>query len=101
MCLESIWGIPSCRASHDSPGSTSHVVLSWGAHSDHWAKPDLYSLGFSSFFKFFVFLFEREREREGGEGQRERETQNPKQAPGSDLSAQSPTRGLNSEAMRS
>ena len=32
----------------------------------------------------------------GGEGQRERETQNPKQAPGSELSAQSQTQGLNS-----
>ena len=31
-----------------------------------------------------------------GEGQRERETQNPKQAPGSELSAQSPTGGSNS-----
>ena len=30
----------------------------------------------------------------GGEGQRERETQNPKQAPGSELSAQSPDAGL-------
>ena len=29
------------------------------------------------------------------EGQRERETQNLKQAPGSELSAKSPTRGLN------
>ena len=29
-----------------------------------------------------------------GEGQRERETQNPQQAPGSELSAQSPMRGL-------
>ena len=29
-----------------------------------------------------------------GEGQRERETQNLKQAPGSELSAQSPTLGL-------
>ena len=36
-----------------------------------------------------------------GEGQRERETQNPKQAPGSDLSAQSPTRGSNSQTVRS
>ena len=31
-----------------------------------------------------------------GEGLRERETQNPKQAPGSELSAQSPAQGLNS-----
>ena len=30
-----------------------------------------------------------------GEGQRERETKNPKQAPGSELSAQNPMRGLN------
>ena len=38
-----------------------------------------------------MFIFERERERAlVGEGQRERETQNPKQAPGSELSAQSP-----------
>ncbi|EJW90164.1 hypothetical protein EVA_21729, partial [gut metagenome] len=36
-----------------------------------------------------------------GEGQRERETQNPKQAPGSELSAQSSTWGLNSQTMRS
>ena len=32
-----------------------------------------------------MFIFERERER-AREGQRERETQNPKQAPGSELS---------------
>ena len=37
-----------------------------------------------------------------GEGaERERETQNPKQAPGSELSAQSPTQGSNSETARS
>ena len=34
-----------------------------------------------------MFIFERERVR-AGEGQRERETQNLKQAPGSELSAQ-------------
>ena len=39
---------------------------------------------------------ERERERE-----RERETQNQKQVPGSELSAQSLTRGSNSQTMRS
>ena len=57
---------------------------------------------FYIFFKFLfyvLFIFERERERWCvGEGQRERETQNPKQAPGSELSAQSPVRGSNSEA---
>ena len=36
-----------------------------------------------------------------GQGQREKETQNPKQAPGSELSAQSPMRGLNSQTVRS
>ena len=36
-----------------------------------------------------------------GEGQRERETQNLKQAPGSELPAQSPTRGLNLRTVRS
>ena len=36
-----------------------------------------------------------------GEGQRERETQNLRQAPGSELSAQSPTWGSNSQTVRS
>ena len=44
-------------------------------------------------FKFLhVYLSLRERDRaQVGEGQRKRETQNPKQAPDSELSAQSPT----------
>ena len=50
---------------------------------------------FSRFFFLCLFIFER------GWGQRERETQNLKQAPGSEVSAQSPTRVLNSQAMRS
>ena len=38
-----------------------------------------------------MFIFERAREHEQGSGrERERETQNSKQAPGSQLSAQSP-----------
>ena len=64
------------------------------------------------FFKFLFLIFKclflreggqgRERDREGGkaragkEWQRERETQNPKQAPGPGLSAQSLTQGSNS-----
>ena len=55
-----------------------------------------------------MFIFEREREREreteyewGRGRERERETQNLKEAPGSKLSAQSPTRGLNSQTARS
>ena len=57
----------------------------------------------STLFTFFflivlnVYLFLRERRDRAwaGEEQRERETQNPKQAPGSELSAQIPTWGLN------
>ena len=44
-----------------------------------------------------MFIFERERV-QAGEDQRERETQNPKEAPGSELSAQSLTWGSNSSA---
>ena len=54
------------------------------------------------FFSFFnVYLFSRKRETKCEQGRsRERETQNPKQAPGSELSAQSPTRGPNPQTMR-
>ena len=49
-----------------------------------------------------MYLLLRDRDRAwAGEGQRERETQNVKQAPGSELSAQSPMWGLNSRAVRS
>ena len=48
----------------------------------------------------FIYFFEIETECEQGRG-RERETQNPKQAPGSELLAQSPTRGSNSRTVRS
>ena len=52
----------------------------------------------------FLFIFERDRGREStlvGEGQKERETQNLKQAPGSELSAQSPTYESNPRTVRS
>ena len=52
------------------------------------------------FFNVYLFLRQRETEHEQGRV-RERETQNLKQAPGSELSAQSPTRGLNSRTARS
>ena len=52
---------------------------------------------------FYLILRERERERKrerentsGGGAEREKETQNPKKAPGSEVSAQSPTWSLNS-----
>ena len=55
-----------------------------------------------SFLKIFfnVYFWERERERERtsrGRAERERETQNIKQAPGSELSAQSPTWNITHE----
>ena len=52
------------------------------------------------FFNIYLFLRQRETEHEWGRA-RERETQYLKQAPGSELSAQSPTRGLNSRTARS
>ena len=56
----------------------------------------LFPSSFFFIFNFFKGLFMFEKETVGaGEGQTERETQNPKQAPGSEPSAQSPTRGSN------
>ena len=53
-------------------------------------------------FLTFIYFWETERGRVwAGEGQRERETQNSKQAAGSELSAQSPTWGPNSQIVRS
>ena len=58
------------------------------------------NLFFFNFFNIYLLLRERERER-AGEGQREEEAKNPKQAPGSEPSAQNPMRGLNSQTARS
>ena len=54
-----------------------------------------YSKSYKFFFNVYFHFWERDRAWVG-EGQRERETQNLKQAPGSELSAQSPTQGSNS-----
>ena len=59
-------------------------------------------LYFIYFYFFNVYLFLRESERECEQGRsRERETQNQKQAPGSELSTQSPMQGSNSQTMKS
>ena len=59
------------------------------------------SLMLLTFIDFYYFwVTERDRAR-AGEGQGERETQNPKQAPGSEPSAQSPTWGSNPRTRRS
>ena len=49
---------------------------------------------FKKIFLMFIQFWETEHELRG-EGQRERETKNPKQAPGSELSTQSPSQGSN------
>ena len=57
-----------------------------------------------TYFFLNVYLFLRQRETEHERGrvrERERETQNLKQAPGSELSAQSLMRGSNSRTVRS
>ena len=60
------------------------------------------TMAFLNFFFQRLFIFGTERDRAWtGEGQRERETQNRKQAPGSEASAQSLTRGSNSRSARS
>ena len=59
------------------------------------------SLLFFNIKKNYVYLFLRERECEREEGQGERETQNPKQVPGSEPSAQNLMRGSNPQTMRS
>ena len=48
-----------------------------------------------------IYFWDRERQSmSGGGAEREMETQNPKQAPGFELSAQSLTRGSNSQPVR-
>ena len=54
------------------------------------------------FFNIYLFLRDRDRAWAGEEQrERERETQNRKQAPGSEMSAQSPTQGSNPQIARS
>ena len=66
----------------------------------NWSSNILYSNHLFLFFSFFnVYSFLRDRERQSasrGRAETEKETQNPKPASGSELSAQSPTWGLNS-----
>ena len=67
------------------------------------SQGEVFNLPVSFFCLIFfnvLFIFETEREHERGRV-RERETQNLKQAPGCELSAQRPTRGSNSQTVRS
>ena len=58
----------------------------------------LYQVVYSEklFFNVYLFFREKEEREQAGKRQREKETQNPKQGPVSELSAQSRTWGLNS-----
>ena len=86
---------------HGTPGwlslSVGHVTFDLGVVS---SSPTLGIEPTLIFFNVYLFLRDRELQCERGRV-RERGTQNLKQAPGSELSAQSPTRGLNSQTMRS
>ena len=56
--------------------------------------------GIKIFFNVYSFLRERDRQNaSGGEAERERHTQNPKQALGSELSAQNLTQGLSPQTV--
>ena len=95
----------ACRGGKPQAGD-SDLVLNSSPASGVLPQPgQSLSLGILVFFFFFnVYLSLRERERQSmsrGGAERERETQSLKQVPGSELSAQSPTRGLNSRIARS
>ena len=91
------WGALPQRREHDSVGEAKEerrlVIGEIPRAVDFFFIYDYFL-----FFKKFIYF---ERERGDGEGQSERDTQNPKQAPGSELSAQSPTRGSNPRTVRS
>ena len=76
-------------------------LTDWATQAALWYEV-LRILLFLKILLTFIHFWETERDRvQAGEGQRERETQNLKEAPGSELSAQSPTRGSNSRTARS
>ena len=74
------------------------AIANYGSQGRSRMPPVFLFLFFLLFF--LMFIFERDTHSVGREGQREGETQNPKQAPGSELSAQSPMLGSNSRTVR-
>ena len=76
----------------------------WGKTSVGHSRQSTAYLQFNFFKYFYIYFWERDTHTHrvwAGEGQKERVTQNPKRAPGSELSAHSLMRGSNSWTMRS
>ena len=112
-----LWDILNCKGrvwSGKSSGSEKHGVLLHVVGSifteasgflpfSRLGLTCLFLCSYSFFFfLMFIFIFVCERDRAWvGQGQRQKETQNLKQLPGSELSAQSLTQGSNSQTMRS
>ena len=89
----------------DTCGSPTRPLWGPASPSIHSHCRSSFSHLASSFFFFFnffnVYLLLKERENmSGGGAEKERETQNPKEATGSELTAQSPTQGSNPPTMR-
>ena len=78
----------------------SRVEDTQNAFRTPWISENLPTGFFCCCFNVYLFRRQRETEHERGRG-RERGRHNPNQAPGSELSAQSPTRSLNSQSTRS
>ena len=106
------WLPPEAPRDNLSPAARGLHLGLWLHHSDTGLCPLAtfssclcgFSFSFLLLFKksFNVYELLRDRDRaQAGEGQTERETQHRKQAPGSELSAQSPTRGSNSRTVSS
>ena len=94
-----LYGAATSWSSKDPESSKPKTLLNLLCSSNNSCHSFFF---FNFFFNVFLFIFGTERDRAWmGEGQRERETQNRKQAPGSEPSAQSLTRGSNSRTARS
>ena len=95
LCLSKLGKISGSSASFSLSGvfSLTSSLLFKPSVFNYWLT---FQLKYT-FFLFFLNVYSFLRDRVwAGEGQRQRETQNSKQAPDSELSAQSPTRGSNS-----
>ena len=106
LCLLSAVNAPGPSFQHYPPPHPTHFHQSVPTWSPCYQGPICFSTSNSilplkkNFFNVYLFL-RRERQSMSRGGERKRETWNLKQAPGSKLSAQSPTRGSNLQTARS